>query len=142
MFEGVFENYVRQWQSYWGSRVPPLAAKFAKNWGKNQEKQGKIRKTRKNWEEKAKIEKALSLCPSWQIGLATLLMFTYVYTTILSAPHPPGFDRSLDTLKWDNTLNLQNVTVWIIIYFVFNFHYIILVKTIGSNSITYKCVGS
>ena len=37
---------------------------------KNREKQEKIRKNRK---EKVKIGKVLSLCPSWQIGLATLL---------------------------------------------------------------------
>ena len=56
-----------QWCSHWGGkggRVPPLTAKKnAKNWGK----------IRQNREEKAKFGKFLSLCPSWQIGLATLL---------------------------------------------------------------------
>ena len=49
-----------------GSECPPDSEKFAKIW-KNQEKRGK------NWEEKAKIGKILSLWPSWQKGLATLL---------------------------------------------------------------------
>ena len=44
--------------------------KFAKNW-ENQEK------IRKNREEKAKFRKFLSLCPSWQIGLATPLYDTH-----------------------------------------------------------------
>ena len=63
--------------SHWsgkGGRVPHLdSEKFANNRekeGKNQERSGK---KRKNWEEKAKIGKVLSLCPSWQKGLAALL---------------------------------------------------------------------
>ena len=63
-----------QWRSHWGvkgGRVPPLTAQNLPKIGK---KRKKIRKKRKNWEEKAKIGKALSLCPSRQIGLATLLM--------------------------------------------------------------------
>ena len=59
-----------------GGRVPPLTAKNLQNL----EKSGKIRKNlkkigkRKNRKETAKIRKFLSLCPSWQIGLATLLV--------------------------------------------------------------------
>ena len=61
-----------------GAECHPWQQKIAKNRekeGKNQEKSGgKIRKKRgKNQEEKAKIRKFLSLCPSWQIGLAMLL---------------------------------------------------------------------
>ena len=53
-------------------RVPLLTAKKKKSQklgkrGENLEKEGK------NQEEKAKIGKVLSLCPSWQIGLAMLL---------------------------------------------------------------------
>ena len=79
-----------QWRSHWGGkggRVPPLTAKHlpksgkkrGKSWksGKNQEKWGK----RKNREETTKIGKFLSLCPSWQIGLATLLL---LYRTLLA----------------------------------------------------------
>ena len=40
---------------------------------KSAKRGGKSGKKRKNREEKAKIGKVLSLCPSWQIGLATLL---------------------------------------------------------------------
>ena len=63
-----------QWRSHWGGkggRVPPLTAK---NLPKIVKKRGKIRKKRKNREEKAKFGKVLSLCPSWLIGLATLLL--------------------------------------------------------------------
>ena len=45
----------------------------SKNLPKIGKKYGKIGKKRKNQEEKAKIGKFLSLCPSWQIGLAMLL---------------------------------------------------------------------
>ena len=56
-----------------GQSATPDSEKFAKNLekeGNNQEKSGKKRKNR---EEKVKIGKVLSLCPSWQTGLATLL---------------------------------------------------------------------
>ena len=48
--------------------------------GGNREKEGK---KRKNQEEKAKIGKVLSLCPSWQIGLAMLLSpsSSWIYCT-------------------------------------------------------------
>ena len=46
-----------------GQSATPDNKKFAEN----------REKIRKNPEEKAKIRKFLSLCPSWQIGLATLL---------------------------------------------------------------------
>ena len=58
--------------------MPPWLKKIVKNQerGENQENERKnwekIKKKRKN-REKAKIGKVLSLCPSWQIGLATLL---------------------------------------------------------------------
>ena len=55
-----------------GGRVPPRSKKFAKKRG---EKREKIGKERKNREEKAKIVKVLSLCPSWQKGLATPLCY-------------------------------------------------------------------
>ena len=47
--------------------------KIGKKEGKFGKKSGKNGKKRTNREEKAKIGKFLSLCPSWQIGLATLL---------------------------------------------------------------------
>ena len=71
----------RQWRSHWGGKgggqsATPDSEKLPKI-GENQEKigkkSGKIGKKRKNREEKAKIGKFLSLCLSWQIGLATLL---------------------------------------------------------------------
>ena len=76
-----------QWHSHWGGKgaeCHPWQQKNCQKLGKrgeNREKRGQIRKKkrknrgkkRKNWEEKAKIGKVLSLCPSWQIGLATLL---------------------------------------------------------------------
>ena len=64
---------IAQWHSHWGGkggREPPLTAKKLPKIGKNS---GKIWKKRKIREEKPKIRKFLSLCPSWQIGLATLL---------------------------------------------------------------------
>ena len=48
----------------------PWQWKICQKLGKKEEKLGKKRKNR---EEKAKIRKLLSLCPSWQIGLVTLL---------------------------------------------------------------------
>ena len=62
-----------QWRSHWGikgAECPFDSEKIAKNRGKegeNQEKNGK--KSGKG----EKIGKVLSLCPFWQIGLATLL---------------------------------------------------------------------
>ena len=53
-----------QWRSHWGGkggRVPPLTAKNMPKIGEKQEKSGKNQKKR---EEKAKIGKFLSLCPS------------------------------------------------------------------------------
>ena len=63
-----------QWHNHWGSRgaeCPLDSEEFAKNRekeGENQEKEGK------NREKGGKIGKVLSLCPSWQIRLATLLV--------------------------------------------------------------------
>ena len=58
-----------------GQSVSPLTAKkIAKNQEENGKKREEIRKRRKNQEEKAKIEKVLSLCPSRQMVLATLLV--------------------------------------------------------------------
>ena len=64
-----------QWRSHWGQggKSAPLdSKKFAKDRekeGGNQEKREKEEKIG----EKRQIGKVLSLCPSWQIGLATLL---------------------------------------------------------------------
>ena len=84
------ESARNQWRSQYrskGGRVPPFTAKKLSKIGKNLEKirkRGKswekIEKKRKNREEKAKIGKVLSLCPSWQIGLATLLLETLFCT--------------------------------------------------------------
>ena len=60
--------YPLGWQG--GQSATPDSEKIAKNREKSQEKSGKNQENRK---EKAKIGKFLSLCPSWQIGLATLL---------------------------------------------------------------------
>ena len=95
----------KQRRSHWGGkggRVPPLTVKICQKSGKRGENQEKIRKKRKNRKEKAKIGKFLSLCPSWQIGLAMLLivsaiprqeranqhMFQHTYTLL------PGFKSS------------------------------------------------
>ena len=60
-----------QWRSNWGQSATPDSEKLAKN----REKSGKIGKNSgKSGEKKAKIGTFLSLCPSWQIGLATLLI--------------------------------------------------------------------
>ena len=61
-----------------GAECHPWQRKFAKNRGKNQEKLGKKRKNR---EENAKIRKFLSLCPSWQIRLVTLLLLWLVFVS-------------------------------------------------------------
>ena len=56
-------------------KISKMSGKRGGKWGKNrgkEEKLGKeekIGKKRKNREEKAKIGKVLSLCPSWQRGL-------------------------------------------------------------------------
>ena len=83
-----------QWRSQYrgkGGRVPPLTAKNLPKIRKNREKRGKSgkirknsgKKKRKNREEKAKIGKILSLCPSWQKGLATLLIWA---VTLFNVP--------------------------------------------------------
>ena len=62
-----------------GQSAPPQQKKNAKNRGKQEEnlkKEGKSGKRRKNPEEKAKIGKGSSFCPSWQKGLATPLVET------------------------------------------------------------------
>ena len=71
-----------QWRSQYrrkGGRVPPwqrnICQKSGKRGTKSGKRGGKIRKKRINQEEKAKIRKVLSLCPSWQIGLAMLCWF-------------------------------------------------------------------
>ena len=62
-----------QWHSHQGTECPSLTAK-KKNCQKSG-KQGKNwEKEKKKWKEKATIRKVLSFCPSWQIGLATLLI--------------------------------------------------------------------
>ena len=64
-FSGIATGVAR------GQSAIPDSEKIANNRereGKNQEKK------RKNREDKAKIRKVLSLCPSWHIGLATLLV--------------------------------------------------------------------
>ena len=66
-----------QWHNQYGERGQsvclPWEQKICQKLGKRREKSEKIRKKRKNRKEKAKIRKVLLLCPSWQIGLATLL---------------------------------------------------------------------
>ena len=58
--------YARQWRSHCRSRGAEKNH-FAKNWEKEGENQ-----EGNNREKKGKIGQVLSLCPSWQIGLATL----------------------------------------------------------------------
>ena len=48
---------------------------------KRGKKEGKIGKKMKNQEENAHIGKVLSLCPSWQRGLATLLVNNNIHPT-------------------------------------------------------------
>ena len=64
-----------QWRSHWGQGggVAPLTAKNLSKIVKKGENQEKLRKEGKI-EKRGKIGKVLSLCPSWQIGLATLLI--------------------------------------------------------------------
>ena len=64
-----------------GAECPPWQWTNVKNLekeekksGKREEKFGKNREKEENREERAKIGKVLSLCPSWQIGLAMLLV--------------------------------------------------------------------
>ena len=83
--EVLVKLYIPSWESWYnwqgGQTATPDSKKFTKNWEKVGKKSGKLgEKIRKKWgkkrtnrEEKAKIRKFLSLCPSWQIGLATLL---------------------------------------------------------------------
>ena len=90
------------WQG--GQSATPDSEQFAKN----QEKEGKIRKIekkRKNWEEKTKIGKVLSLCPSWQIGLATLLILK------------PVISNKWKKMAYKNTQN-RNTSNITIAYFV------------------------
>ena len=68
-FHKLFQ-YSSQWRCHWGGQEGQSATPDSEKIAKNREKEGKIRKKRKNREEKAKIGKFLSLCPSWQIGLA------------------------------------------------------------------------
>ena len=59
----------RHWGGSRGGRVPPLTVK-------------NLPKIRKKREKRGKIRKVLSFCPSWQIGLATLLhpsIHTYIH---------------------------------------------------------------
>ena len=74
-------------RSHWGGKggwVPPLTAKKLPKIWKNQEKSGKNREKSRKKEEKSgrkdKIGKFLSLCPSWQIELATLLPLMCTHT--------------------------------------------------------------
>ena len=55
-----------------GAECHPWQGKVGQKSGKREEKSGK------NREEKAKNWKVLSLCSSWQIGLATLLLIGYL----------------------------------------------------------------
>ena len=66
------------------------SGKIGKKSGKNGKKREKSGRKGKNREEKAKIRKFLSLCPSWQIGLATLLA---------KWGHPPWWRHSVWGLK-------------------------------------------
>ena len=61
-----------------GAECPLTVKKLSKN----RKKREQIRKKRKNREEKVKIRKVLSLCPSWQIGLARLLKCPPPHTII------------------------------------------------------------
>ena len=56
-----------------GAECHPWQRKICQKSEKRGKKSGKFGKKEENWEEKAKIREVLSLCPSWQIGLATLL---------------------------------------------------------------------
>ena len=74
-------NHTRQWRSQYrarGAECPPWQRKNCQKLGKVGKNREKIKQKRKNREEKAKIGKVISLCPSWQIGLATLLTHGYI----------------------------------------------------------------
>ena len=59
-------NIPTQWHSHRGSKTLPKV-------GKKREKIRKKREERKEIGNRGNIGKVLSLCPSWQIGLASLL---------------------------------------------------------------------
>ena len=73
-FESLaFFSQYHQWHSQYRARGGGRVLPDSKIIVKNQEKERKREeKSGKNREEKTKIGKVLSLCPSWQIGLATL----------------------------------------------------------------------
>ena len=107
----LLDSCAQWWRSHWGGKgrqsANPDSEKLAKN---REKKRGKIRKNRgkkeksgkkrKNREEKAKIAKFLSLCPSWQIGLATLLV---VHPIRGIAPQTLKWARFVRYLKFINT---------------------------------------
>ena len=111
----IFDEFVlwftyTQWRSHWGvkgGRVPPLTMNNLPKIGKKKDK------IRKNWgkkrklqEEEAKIGKVLSLCPSWQIGLATLLPIgcqkVFMHVNLHGKKVLIGLKRALqDANGWD-----------------------------------------
>ena len=79
---------VRQWHSHWGARgakCHPWQRKICQKLGKEVEI-GKNLEKRGKSEEKAKNGKVLSLCPSWQIGLAMPLTCFRIITILLILP--------------------------------------------------------
>ena len=86
-FSGVATGVAR------GGRVPPLTAKICQKSGK------RWKKIRKNREEQAKIWEFLSLCPSWQIRLATLLFWFVVMFWVLQFGTLPRDSAPLTSIE-------------------------------------------
>ena len=79
---GCAQGTSTQWRSQYRGKERAECPWQQKNYQKNWKNQEKINKKRKNWEEKAKTGKILSLCPLWQKGLATLLPQLVILNTM------------------------------------------------------------
>ena len=90
-----------------GQSATPDSEKIAKHWGKVGKNRENRQKKMKNRKEKAKIGKVLSLCPSWQIGLATLLNTV----TLLILVDMDRMDQNLyiGTIQHHRTLIIENL---------------------------------
>ena len=89
-----------------GAECHPWQRKIYQKSRKRGEKSGK---KRKNQIEKAKIWKVLSLCPSWQTGLATLL-----YLSIQTIKLDKGSSAKISLLGWHLTLRITTCLVVVV----------------------------
>ena len=77
----------------------------------------KIGKRGKNQDEKSNIEKVLSLCPSWQIGLATLLVINVLTSHTLCGKLFLTFHRGCMACKWSCLLGVSDTIMENKLYF-------------------------